>query len=227
MRRAAAICVAAAAMAALVPAAHGELSELRRGGSTVKFGACPMCPMRVRFAPDAATAFLNTSAVAEKDRPRLAERAFALMAKAADAKRGVRKADGRFFDIAAICRFVGLDRDGARGLEENPFVLTACGGRTAPEASDGNGSISMLVANAEDARNAAVFVALCNRSGSPREADVVFAALGLSGRVQVLDLAERTDDGDFSGGFRTTVPPHSAKLYRLDAEERSSAGNGG
>lgn len=67
-------------LAAVAALAQGELS--------VKPNDCPKCPFRMRIAPDAKTAFVNTAKVSEKDFPKMAQRAFDLMKKAADAKRG-------------------------------------------------------------------------------------------------------------------------------------------
>ena len=68
--------------------AFAEPAVVRRGELTVRYNACPTCPMRIRFAPDGKTAFVNTSRVAEPDRKAVAERAFGLMAKAADTRKG-------------------------------------------------------------------------------------------------------------------------------------------
>ncbi len=61
---------------------------LTRGELVVKPNDCPKCPYRMRIAPDAKTAFLNTARVSEAEYPKMAERAFSLMEKAADAKKG-------------------------------------------------------------------------------------------------------------------------------------------
>ena len=63
-------------------------SVLTQGDLTVRPNDCPKCPYRMRIAPDAKTAFVNTAKVSEKDFPKMAERAFSLMKKAADAKKG-------------------------------------------------------------------------------------------------------------------------------------------
>lgn len=61
---------------------------LTQGEFTVRPNDCPKCPYRMRIAPDAKTAFVNTAKVSEKDFPAMAKRAFSLMAKAADTKKG-------------------------------------------------------------------------------------------------------------------------------------------
>lgn len=61
---------------------------LTQGELTVRPNDCPKCPFRMRIAPDAKTAFVNTAKVSEKDFPKMAKRAFDLMTKAADAKKG-------------------------------------------------------------------------------------------------------------------------------------------
>ena len=72
-------------LSTLLVAAVGVLTQ---GEFTVRPNDCPKCPYRMRIAPDAKTAFVNTAKVSEKDFPKIAKRAFALMAKAADAKKG-------------------------------------------------------------------------------------------------------------------------------------------
>ena len=61
---------------------------LTQGDLTVKPNDCPKCPFRMRIAPDAKTAFVNTARVSEGNYGKMADRAFALMKKAADAKKG-------------------------------------------------------------------------------------------------------------------------------------------
>ena len=65
-----------------------SVATLTQGDLTVKPNDCPKCPYRMRFAPDAKTAFINTSRVSEADYPKMAERAFSLMEKAADSRKG-------------------------------------------------------------------------------------------------------------------------------------------
>ena len=72
--------IAAAFLAAVAAIAQGDL--------TVKPNDCPKCPFRMRIAPDAKTAFVNTAKVSEQDFPNMAERAFMLMERAADSKKG-------------------------------------------------------------------------------------------------------------------------------------------
>ena len=69
----------------LLLAAVGVLTQ---GDLTVRPNDCPKCPYRMRIAPDAKTAFVNTAKVSEKDFSAMAARAFDLMAKAADTKKG-------------------------------------------------------------------------------------------------------------------------------------------
>ena len=64
------------------------VAALAKGELAVKPNDCPKCPFRMRIAPDAKTAFVNTARVSEKDFPKMAERAFSLMEKAANAKKG-------------------------------------------------------------------------------------------------------------------------------------------
>lgn len=65
-----------------------SLATITQGDLTVKPNNCPKCPYRMRIAPDAKTAFINTAKVSEKDFPKMAERALMLMKGAADAKKG-------------------------------------------------------------------------------------------------------------------------------------------
>ena len=64
------------------------VAAIVQGDLTVKPNDCPKCPYRMRIAPDAKTAFVNTSKVSEADFPKMAERAFMLMERAADARKG-------------------------------------------------------------------------------------------------------------------------------------------
>ena len=72
-------------LSTLLLAAVGVLTQ---GDLAVRPNDCPKCPYRMRIAPDAKTAFVNTAKVSEKDFPKVAKRAFALMSKAADTKKG-------------------------------------------------------------------------------------------------------------------------------------------
>ncbi len=67
------------------------MAALTQGDLTVKPNNCPKCPYRMRIAPDAKTAFINTARVSEADFPQMAERAFMLMRGAADASKGGEK----------------------------------------------------------------------------------------------------------------------------------------
>ena len=64
------------------------VAAIVQGDLTVKPNDCPKCPYRMRIAPDAKTAFINTSKVSEADFPKMAERAFMLMEQAADTRKG-------------------------------------------------------------------------------------------------------------------------------------------
>ncbi len=63
-------------------------AAITQGGLEVKPNDCPKCPYRMRIAPDARTAFVNTAKVSDADYPKMAERALSLMRKAADSRRG-------------------------------------------------------------------------------------------------------------------------------------------
>ena len=64
------------------------VTAITQGGFTVEPVECPACPYRMRFSADGAKASVNMTRVGAEDYGRLAERAFALMVKAGDARRG-------------------------------------------------------------------------------------------------------------------------------------------
>ena len=208
------------ALASIALSSHGALSELRQGGFVVKFITCPDCPMRARFAPDAVTAFVNTSKVADDgSRERMAERLFGLMKMANEAKKaGQGKPEG--FDIAKLCQDAGADERDAHALLANPYVLAAAAGNGGCRSFVRDGKSYALVADAVGlGTGVARFVAICNATESPRVFKIGFASLGLAGRVEIADLGERTDIGAFKDACDASVPPHSVKFYRLDAEK--------
>ena len=82
------ILVLALAAAGAAMGANAVVAVETRGELTVRPNSCPKCPFRMRIAPDAKTAFVNTAKVSEADYPKMAERAFSLMEKAADSKKG-------------------------------------------------------------------------------------------------------------------------------------------
>ena len=61
---------------------------LTQGDLTVRPDPCPKCPCRMRISADAKTAFVNTAKVSDAAYPEMARRAFRLMTRAADAKKG-------------------------------------------------------------------------------------------------------------------------------------------
>ena len=66
------------------------VAALTQGGFTVEPVECPACPYRMRFSADGSKASVNMSRIKAEDYDRLAGRAFALMAKADEARRGGR-----------------------------------------------------------------------------------------------------------------------------------------
>ena len=83
-----------------------------------------------------------------------------------------------------------------------------------------DGETYVLAKDADRKFGTARFVAFYNATDEQRDFSLDFAAVDLGGRVEILDLGERADIGAFTGAFRTTVPPHGARFYRLDAERR-------
>ena len=63
------------------------------------------------------------------------------------------------------------------------------------------------------------YVAVFN-AGGERPFTLDFEALELGGKVQFFDLAKREGLGTFEKSLEVTLPAHSAKFYRLDAEKR-------
>ena len=82
------------------------------------------------------------------------------------------------------------------------------------------GEAYVLVKDADKRFGTARFLALYNAKDSPHDFKVPFASLDLGGKVQLMDLGERTDLGVFEGAFAMTVPAHGARFFRLDAEKR-------
>lgn len=78
----------------------------------------------------------------------------------------------------------------------------------------------VLVKDADSLFGTARYVALLNLSDSEMEFTVEAKTLDLGGTVEVFDLADRSDPGEFKGSFTLRIRPHAAKFFRFDAEER-------
>lgn len=63
-------------------------------------------------------------------------------------------------------------------------------------------------------------VALYNPSDREEEMCVSFSEVDLGGQVMVRDLFEHQDLGTMEGALSVMVPPHSTRIYKLEAEER-------
>lgn len=78
----------------------------------------------------------------------------------------------------------------------------------------------VLVKDADGLFGTARYVALLNLSDSEMEFTVEAKTLDLGGTVEVFDLADRSDPGEFKGNFTLRIRPHAAKFFRFDAEKR-------
>lgn len=206
--------------------AFGETTKLRRGEFTLTCTVCPKCPMRLRFSPDGKQAFLNTSKVPAKERDAVAERAFALMAKAGDTKKGgaLRPLMGwsswNTSEKLQVGRYI--EEEMTRFGETNAFLLALNRDDLGLSASvvRREGEAYVLVKDADERFGKSRFLAFYNAGDTPHDFNVPFASLDLGGRVQIMDLGERAELGAFESAFAATVPAHSARFYRLDAETR-------
>ena len=63
-------------------------------------------------------------------------------------------------------------------------------------------------------------VALYNPSDREEEMCISFSEVDLGGQVMVRDLFEHQDLGTMEGALSAVVPPHSTRIYKLEAEER-------
>ncbi len=63
-------------------------------------------------------------------------------------------------------------------------------------------------------------VALYNPSDREEEMCLSFSEVDLGGKVKVRDLFEHEDLGEMEGSLSAVVPPHSTRIYKLEAEER-------
>lgn len=63
-------------------------------------------------------------------------------------------------------------------------------------------------------------IAFYNPTDYYQNVSINFADVDLSGNVQVRDLFEREDMGNFSGSFSVQIPAHGTRIYSLTAETR-------
>lgn len=98
-------------------------------------------------------------------------------------------------------------------LNQDPLALQAY------VAGRSNGGY-ILVKDIETLHGTKRAVALYNPSDSPIEMNLDFLDVELGGKVKMRDLFEKEDIGTFSGNYKITVPAHSTRIYKLEAEER-------
>ena len=99
------------------------------------------------------------------------------------------------------------------GMNQNDLGLQAY-------VADRSGDAYILVKDASEKFGKSRYVALYNGSDAEYEFEVKAEKLDLGGRIDAMDLVEMADVGCFSGSVSVKVPPHGAKFYRFDAEER-------
>lgn len=63
-------------------------------------------------------------------------------------------------------------------------------------------------------------VAFYNPGDSEQTVSLDFYDINLGGTVKARDLFEQADAGTFDGSMTVTLPPHSTRIYRLEATER-------
>lgn len=64
------------------------------------------------------------------------------------------------------------------------------------------------------------YVALYNSGDGEASVTLDARALDLGGRLQVFDLVEKADVGEFSGSVTLGLPPHGSRFFLVDADER-------
>jgi hypothetical protein len=189
----------AVALAAFV--VEGAAEELREGKFRVRFRECPTCEMRIRVSPEASIAFVNSSRVGAADRAAVASRAFAVLRLADEAARAL-AAEGAGEDAAA-----------AKALAEAPRL---CGVGEWREASRPSTNAVARFRRAAGG-GGAVFLVLRNGGEKPVGFDIPFAALGLDGRVAVLDLVEMAELDLDAKSLKVEAPPSGERKFCLVA----------
>ena len=112
--------------------------------------------------------------------------------------------------------------EATRTLITNPFLLAMNQNDLAavPTVVSRAGDAIVLAKDADEKFGTARYAVLFNADDRERAFCVRFADLELGGKVAAVDLVERADVGELEGEFNETLPPHSARFYRLDAERR-------
>lgn len=107
-------------------------------------------------------------------------------------------------------------------LATNPYLLAMNQNDLGLQAyvAARQGDTYVLVKDADVKFGTARYVALLNLEDAEREIAVRARDLDLAGRIDVFDLVERADPGDFADEVVVKVPAHGAKFYRFDAERR-------
>ena len=82
------------------------------------------------------------------------------------------------------------------------------------------GESYVLVKDIEQKRGLARAVALYNPSDTVCRFHIPLDLLELGGRAKVRDLVKRRDEGFVKGHVACSLPPHSVKIMRIEAEER-------
>ncbi len=77
-----------------------------------------------------------------------------------------------------------------------------------------------LVKDVDELHGLTRAVAFYNPGDSEQTATLAFFDVNLGGKVKVRDLFERADAGTFEGSMSVTLPPHSTRIFRLEADER-------
>jgi len=83
-----------------------------------------------------------------------------------------------------------------------------------------HGEAYVLVKDADTLYGKSRYVALYNANDLEHEFRVEAAALELAGEIEAFDLVDRSDIGAFEDHVYVKVPAHSARFFRLDAEQR-------
>ena len=107
-------------------------------------------------------------------------------------------------------------------LVTNPYLLMMNQNDLAspPKVVQREGEAYVLVKDADETFGKARYLALYNAEDVARDFTVMFAKLGLYGKVRVFDLGERADLEIQENALSLNVPAHGAKFFRLDAEKR-------
>ena len=78
----------------------------------------------------------------------------------------------------------------------------------------------VLVKDVDELRGTTRAVALYNPNDKAMNMGIDFFDIDLGEEAEIRDLFERKDLGHFSGSFKTTVPAHGTRIYRISADRR-------